>query len=386
MPKTGTLRKKGNIYYYRFYVDGNLKEVTTGCSSKREAEKKADQIYEEYINIPPPDPSMSFKAIAEKFLEHEQRRVNEKASRPLAYASYAEKGKKISQTLIPYFGKTDITEITVYDIEEFFAEQLDHYANNTVKKFGVFLNQIFKFARKNRLVDYNPVEDADKPQYIKSTAAKTWTAEQAHAYLAFVRQGSKSGQIQGFYEPLVHLALLGGCRREEACGLRIEQVEILKDKVKAHLCLARTAVDYEIVEKDLKNHESRTIFLPIQSVPVFNALLIKQKEAILRYGRENVGDYIVSDDLFNPIHPDRASQYHRKVCGSFSAESGAPYIRLHDLRHTIATLLNNKKVDLAAISDLLGHKSRAITLDMYIHTDKENQLETAETTADIFTL
>lgn len=386
MPKTGTLRKKGNVYYYRFYVDGNLKEVTTGCSSKREAEKKADQIYEEAINTPPPDPSLSFKAIAEKFLEHEQRRVNEKASRPLAYASYTEKKKKISQTLIPYFGKTDITEITVYDIEEFFAEQLDHYANNTVKKYGVFLNQIFKFARKNRLVDYNPVEDADKPQYIKSTAAKTWTAEQAHAYLAYVRQGSKSGQIQGFYEPLVHLALLGGCRREEACGLRIEQVEILGDKVKAHLCLARTAVDYEIVEKDLKNHESRTIFLPIQSVPVFNALLIKQKEAILRYGRENVGEYVVSDDLFNPIHPDRASQYHRKVCGSFSAESGAPYIRLHDLRHTIATLLNNKKVDLAAISDLLGHKSRAITLDMYIHTDKENQIETAETTADIFTL
>lgn len=386
MPKTGTLRKKGNTYFYRFYVDGNLKEVTTGCSSKREAEKKADQIYEEAINTPPPDPSLSFKAIAEKFLEHEQRRVNEKASRPLAYASYNEKRKKIKQTIIPYFGKTDITEITVYDIEEFFAEQLDHYANNTVKKFGVFLNQIFKFARKNRLVDYNPVEDADKPQYIKSTAAKTWTAEQAHAYLAFVRQGSKSGQIQGFYEPLVHLALLGGCRREEACGLRIGQVEILKDKVKAHLCLARTAVDYEVVEKDLKNHESRTIFLPIQSVPVFNALLIKQKEAILRYGRENVGEYVVSDDLFNPIHPDRASQYHRKVCRSFSAESSAPYIRLHDLRHTIATLLNNKKVDLAAISDLLGHKSRAITLDMYIHTDKENQIETAETTADIFTL
>ena len=182
------------------------------------------------------------------------------------------------------------------------------------------------------------------------------------------------------------MALLGGCRREEACGLRIGQVEILKDKVKAHLCLARTAVDYEVVEKDLKNHESRTIFLPIQSVPVFNALLIKQKEAILRYGRENVGEYVVSDDLFNPIHPDRASQYHRKVCRSFSAESSAPYIRLHDLRHTIATLLNNKKVDLAAISDLLGHKSRAITLDMYIHTDKENQIETAETTADIFTL
>ena len=47
--------------------------------------------------------------------------------------------------------------------------------------------------------------------------------------------------------------------------------------------------------------------------------------------------------------------------------AGLPLIRFHDLRHTCATLLLSKNVNPKIVSDMLGHASIAITLDIYSH-------------------
>ncbi len=47
--------------------------------------------------------------------------------------------------------------------------------------------------------------------------------------------------------------------------------------------------------------------------------------------------------------------------------AGLPEIRVHDLRHTCATLLLSKNVNLKIVSEMLGHASIAITLDTYSH-------------------
>lgn len=385
MPKVGSLRKKGTMYYYRYMYNGKQKEVSTGCTSKREAEKKADEIYQAAISTPPPNPELAFKTIAKKFLEHEKRRTQGKTSRPLAITTYHEKERIIENHLIAYFKDLNLAEITVYQIEDYYSRKLeDGIAANTIRKHAVYLNQLFRFARKNRLIDYNPAEDADRPKYVKSTAAKTWTAQQAQAYLSFLRQSVKLGQIRPFYELAVHLALLGGCRREECCGLRFSHIEIVDNKVQVALSEAITTLGNTPITKDLKNHDTRVIYLPEQSVPIFNTIIIRHKEAILKYGAKNIGDYVCGDELFHPTNPNVLTNYHKKILQQRHPSDQYPYIRFHDLRHTLATLLSNNKVNIPAISDLLGHKTKAVTLDMYIHTNKENQIETADITANIF--
>ena len=47
--------------------------------------------------------------------------------------------------------------------------------------------------------------------------------------------------------------------------------------------------------------------------------------------------------------------------------AGLPNIRFHDLRHTCATLLLTKGVHPKIVSEMLGHSSIAITLDIYSH-------------------
>ena len=56
-------------------------------------------------------------------------------------------------------------------------------------------------------------------------------------------------------------------------------------------------------------------------------------------------------------------------------KAGLPRIRLHDLRHTAATLLLLQGVHVKVVSEMLGHASIAITLDLYSHVLPDMQRE-----------
>ena len=58
-------------------------------------------------------------------------------------------------------------------------------------------------------------------------------------------------------------------------------------------------------------------------------------------------------------------------------DAGLPRIRFHDLRHTAATLLLGRGVHPKIVSEMLGHSTTAITLDLYSHVTPTMQREAA---------
>lgn len=58
--------------------------------------------------------------------------------------------------------------------------------------------------------------------------------------------------------------------------------------------------------------------------------------------------------------------------------AGIPPIRVHDLRHSYASLLINKRTDIAVISRLMGHGSPAITYKIYSHFYPETNYKAIE--------
>jgi integrase len=75
------------------------------------------------------------------------------------------------------------------------------------------------------------------------------------------------------------------------------------------------------------------------------------------------GGYLLADELGRPYHPDTISGwFERKV-----AEVGLPRIRLHDCRHTAATLMLAAGAPVKVVADVLGHASPTITLSTYAH-------------------
>jgi integrase len=70
-----------------------------------------------------------------------------------------------------------------------------------------------------------------------------------------------------------------------------------------------------------------------------------------------------------PLHPNSL----RRVFGRLCAEAGVPVIRIHDIRHTYATLTLESGANLLAVSRQLGHSKPSITSDIYAHVTARMQ-------------
>lgn len=73
--------------------------------------------------------------------------------------------------------------------------------------------------------------------------------------------------------------------------------------------------------------------------------------------------YVLADELGRPYHPDTISDWFEDA----RRKAGLPRIRLHDTRHTAASLLLASGTPVKVVSDLLGHSSPTITLATYAH-------------------
>ncbi len=82
----------------------------------------------------------------------------------------------------------------------------------------------------------------------------------------------------------------------------------------------------------------------------------------------------------SPIHPDVITDWFAK----FIKRSGLPYVTLHSLRHTNATLMIAQGTDVCTVSKRLGHANTAITLNVYAHALKSKDREAADSLEQCF--
>ena len=84
-------------------------------------------------------------------------------------------------------------------------------------------------------------------------------------------------------------------------------------------------------------------------------------------------DLVFVDDGGQHLNPSEISRYFRRLV----ARSGLPRIRLHDLRHTHATLALEAGIHPKIVSERLGHATVSLTLDVYSHAVGHMQAEAA---------
>ena len=86
-------------------------------------------------------------------------------------------------------------------------------------------------------------------------------------------------------------------------------------------------------------------------------------------------DYIFCDRMGGPL---RRQNVKRRSFDPILKRAGLPKIRLHDLRHTHATLLFAANVHPKIVQERLGHSRIGITLDTYSHSQPDMQQEAAD--------
>ena len=151
-------------------------------------------------------------------------------------------------------------------------------------------------------------------------------------------------------------------RRGEVLGLRWKDVDLER----ATLSVSRSLVNvaYQPQLSDVKtNNGRRTIDLEPETVAVLRAWKKRQIEERMLANLRPTAELIFAHPDGSVINPDYLSQvFDRHV-----AKSALPSIRLHDLRHTHASILLKEWVPLKVVSEPLGHANPAFTLSVYQH-------------------
>jgi integrase len=135
-----------------------------------------------------------------------------------------------------------------------------------------------------------------------------------------------------------------------------------------------------VVDSTPKRHDARVIDLDSQTV----GLLLAHRERQLEEGKLWGDDYedgglVVAKENGTPIHPHSFSQSFKRLI----KRAGIRTIRLHDLRHTHATLALQAGVPVKVISERLGHESPAFTLKQYAHVIPGMQADAAAQVAKL---
>lgn len=161
---------------------------------------------------------------------------------------------------------------------------------------------------------------------------------------------------------LFRLAAATGMRRGELLGLRWSDVHL--DTGRLEVTQALTAVGYTTSFSRLKTKTSRRcVTLDADTVEHLAAWRIQQANALQAAGLTNKLGLVFTGTDGGLLHPHLASQAFAR------AQRNLPLtpIRLHDLRHTHASLLLRDRVPIKVVSERLGHSNPAFTMTTYQH-------------------
>jgi integrase len=219
-------------------------------------------------------------------------------------------------------------------------------------------------AVKRGLIARNPADHVDRPRAARKEM-RWWSVDEARAFL-----DAAAGDR---YIALWTLALTTGMRRGELLGLKWPDVDFDAGRLAVRRTLV--AVQYRIRWSEPKTSSSRRVVaLDPATVAVLKAHRARQLEERMAIGSGYLDERIVFADVAGePLHPDTVSKHFERVV----ARAGVPRIRLHDLRHTAATLMLERGVPLKAVTERLGHSSTQITSDLYQHVGETMQDDAA---------
>jgi len=279
--------------------------------------------------------------------------------RPVTLQSYK---SMIKTHIISKIGAKPAAALTPDDLNRIMTDMINAGKSKTTTRY-VFriVHRILEDAVRKGKLARNIADLADPPPAIKAEG-RVWDEVELDRFLTAAADSE-------YYEFFSTLALTGA-RRGEGLGLQWCDADLNITSPTLHI--RRTAYKLENgqwrYEKPKTKRSDRVIALPV-ALALLLRQLREQKEANAEWcGRE------FSENDFIFVRPDGSlpdPRYLSKVFQRIVPRAGLKRIRLHDLRHTFATVLRTAGVPIEVISKVLGHASVLVTLKIYDHWEGE---------------
>lgn len=362
----GHVAKKGNRYYAVIYEGSDPKTGRSryrwhaGGSTRKEAERILANLVKRVHDGDYRSPEWITLAdyLQERWLPMKRAQIK--------HSTWDQYRRNVLIHVAPRIGHIPLQKLTPEDLDGFYAQLMVDGKRNgaggglsprSVKIIHNMLHKALADACRKGTVLRNVADLADPPKPSASPAKemRIWTPEQLRQFLTEIEH-------HRLY-PAFFLSANTGMRRGEVLGLQWKDVDL--DRARLSVRHQIVNVDYEMIVEDLKtNTGRRTIDLDTRTVAMLHSWRKAQLEEQMACGLRAAEDALVFAKVDGTAtHPDIFSQiFERHV-----AKSTLPRIRLHDLRHTHASILLKAGVPVKVVSERLGHSSPAFTMTVYQH-------------------
>jgi integrase len=271
--------------------------------------------------------------------------------------------------ILPVFGSRYLDQIKTIHIVEFINLLGDKgLSDSTTLYVYKVLKSIIEKAVEWGFIAKNPFDGVKQPTVKRKK-------------MNYLDEDEAKRVIQALYnEPDVWRlyflgCMLGGFRRGELVALEWRHVNFSTNTITIEQSISLVEDGKPIIKTPKTESSERTVVMPkwyMQELARYRKEWIKEKVKIDENKWDGNG-FVFSNEHGKPYYYTTPTTTWRK----FLKRNGFKHIRLHDLRHTAATLLIEEGVDLKAVQERLGHTKYQTTADLYAHVTKKVAQETA---------
>ena len=321
------------------------RERAQGFAKRIDAQAWLDRQVSDQVTGTWTDPTLSgitFGAMAERWLSTKAHRA------PKTVAGYQ---SLLENTVLPRWENVPLRDVRFDDLQVWITGlSIDGSVRfggrglsaSRVRQTHQLIGAVMKFAVKSKYLPSNPADGIELPR-LPDAEQRYLTHEQLY------RVAVASGRLRTL------ILLLGYCglRFGEAAALQVGDVDVEGQRIRVQRSVTHVR-KAGLVEGPTKNHKARTVSVPSSVARLLETeIALRDKTALVFQSTR--GGYLT------------LAQARYRFNKGVAAVDGIDGVRLHDLRHTCASLAIRAGANVKVVQKLLGHKSATLTLDRYGH-------------------
>lgn len=328
-------------FYYTNWQGIKKQKWKRGFATKKEALG----FERDFLEKQSANPDMTFQNLYEIYMEDMAARLKQ--------STLLTKKAVLQTHILPFFGSKPINEIKASDVRRWQAKLMsspNNYSQTYLKKINTELNSIINYAKRFYDLNTNPCGKAGTIGKAKAEEMDYWTYDE---YIAF-REGVKDKSLSYICFEILYWT---GMREGELLALSPADIDLDNKTISINRTYQR--IEGKDVFTSPKTRKSK------RKIPIPDFLC------------QELSDYIQSRYMLDAderlFSVTKSYLSHEMIRGC--KNTGVKKIRIHDIRHSHASLLINQGCDALMLADRLGHEKVSTTLNTYSHLFPHKQQE-----------
>ncbi len=369
----GHIVRRGNTWRVHVYLGADARTgkqrylTRTVRGTKRDAEKVRAALVAQAVQGKFGETAAGTVAdVTERWLEHLEPDISPATAS--AYRVY------LRNWILPRLGEQKVDRLRPADLDRFYASLRKHLSPASVLKVHSILRAALGQAVRWQMITDNPATHASPPRPVRPRVQAPTPEEVARLLAAAQAEDPE-------FALYLRLAAVTGARRGELCALRWDDLDLEGGQVVVARSLA--VGNDGVVVKKTKTDRVRRLALDDATVVALgeHRRLVEKRAQACDVGPSPKAYVFARDpEGQEPWRPDSGAT------GRFMRlrdQLGLAGIRLHDLRHYVATHLLEAGVPVRAVSERLGHANATTTLGIYAHAVPATDQRSAELLGDL---